>query len=240
MPNLNPLFVTKFILIFLAFSHHSNCHASQRTLDEADSLFAAKQYKEALTHYESLLHEDEVYSPAMLLKMAFITEGMGNFPQATYYLSKYYSYNPNPKVIDKIKSLTNQNNLVGYTLTDQDQFMRILYDYKQEITAAFAFLMLGFLILISVLPSKKNGLLFPASFFLLLAFASNNFLNQPNLAIVTGSPTLIMDNPTAAGNMIRKVDAGHRVVIKSSHDIWYQIKWGEKTAYIKKSNLSKI
>ncbi len=240
MPNFKPFFLTKFLFIFFAICQYSNCHADQERLNIADSLFASRQYKEALTHYESLLNEDQVYSPAMLLKMAFITEGMGNFPQATYYLSKYYSYNPNPKVIEKIKSLTNQSNLIGYALTDQDQFLRILFDYQQEITSVFSLLMLGFLIMMLVLPSKRNGFLLPASFFLILAFASNNLLQQPDLAIVTGSPTLIMDKPTAAGNMIRKVDAGHRVVVKSSHDIWYEVKWGERTAYIKKSNLSKI
>jgi hypothetical protein len=240
MPNLTPFFVTKFLFIFLAICQYSNCFANQERLNLADSLFASRQYKEALTHYESLLNEGQMYSPAMLLKMAFITEGMGNFPQATYYLSKYYSYNPNPKVIEKIKSLTNQSNLIGYTLSDQDQFLRVLFDYQQEITSVFAVMMLGFLIMVFVLPSKRNGFLLPASFFLVLTFASNNLLQQPDLAIVTGSPTLIMDKPTAAGSMIRKVDAGHRVVIKSSHDIWYEIKWGERTAYIKKSNLSKI
>ncbi len=240
MPNLKPFIVTKFLFIFLLISQFPPCLADQERLNIADSLFATRQYKEALTHYESLLQEDEVYSPAMLLKMAFITEGMGNFPQATYYLSKYYSYNPNPKVIEKIKSLTNQSNLMGYALSDRDQFLRILFDYQQEITSVFALLMVGFLIMVFVFPSKRNGFLLPAMCFLLFTFASNNLLRQPDLAIVTGSPSLIMDKPTAAGNLIRKVDAGHRVVIKSSNDIWYEIKWGEKTAYVKKNNLSKI
>lgn len=232
-------FIAKLIVFFFFTYQITDCQASATDLKIADSLFAEKKYQEALQIYDQIL-EDGAYSPAMLLKMAFITEGMGDFPTSTVYLSKYYSHNPNPKVIAKIKALTNQTTLVGYNVSDGQKFLKFLIDVNQEITAAFTLLMLLFLIAIFIFPKLRTGFYVPAFVFLGLAFASNNFLQQRETAIITGAPTLIMDTPTAAGNLIRKVDAGHRVVIKSSQDIWYEIEWNEKTAYIKKENLSKI
>lgn len=232
-------FIAKLILFFLFTYQITDCQANVNDLDLADSLFAEKKYQEALLIYESIL-DDEAYSPAMLLKMAFISEGVGDFPKSTLYLSKYYPHNPNPKVISKIKTLTNQATLVGYNISDQQKFFKFLIDLNQEITATFALLLLLFLISIFAFPTKRSGFYVPAIVFLALTFVSNNFLKEKDTAIVTGAPTLIMDRPTAAGNLIRKVDAGHRVVIKSSQDIWYEIEWNEKTAYIKKENLSKI
>ena len=57
-----------------------------------------------------------IYSPSMLLKMAFISEGIGDNENATLYLSKYYDLSPNPQTITKIKSLTGQSELIGYCL----------------------------------------------------------------------------------------------------------------------------
>jgi len=232
-------FIAKLILFFLFTYQITDCQANVNDLDLADSLFAEKKYQEALLIYESIL-DDGAYSPAMLLKMAFISEGVGDFPKSTLYLSKYYSHNPNPKVISKIKALTNQATLVGYNISDEQKFFKFLIDLNQEITATFALLLLLFLISIFAFPTKRSGFYVPAFVFLALTFVSNNFLEEKDTAIVTGAPTLIMDKPTAAGNLIRKVDAGHRVVIKSSQDIWYEIEWNERTAYIKKENLSKI
>lgn len=232
-------FIAKLILFFLFAYQITDCQANANGLNLADSLFADKKYQEALQIYERIL-EDASYSPAMLLKMAFIAEGVGDFSQATLYLSKYYSHNPNPKVIGQIKTLTNQGTLVGYNVSDQQKFFKILIDLSQEITATFTLLLLVFLISIIAFPKQRSGFYAPAIVFLVLAFVSNNFLMDKETAIITGATTLIMDKPTAAGNLIRKVDAGHRVVIKSSQDIWYEIEWNDKTAYIKKENVSKI
>lgn len=232
-------FIAELILIFLIPFQITDCQANGSSLNLADSLFTHKKYQEALQIYEGML-DVGTYSPAMLLKMAFIAEGVGDFQESTLYLSKYYSHNPNPKVIAKIKALTNQTTLVGYGVSDQQKFFKFLIDLNQEITATFAFLLLIFLISSIAFPKQRTGFYAPALILLVLTFVSNNFLKDQDTAIITGATTLIMDTPTAAGNLIRKVDAGHRVVIKSSKDIWYEIEWNEKTGYIKKENLSKI
>jgi len=241
MPNLRWIFLVFLSAFSLLYSHQADSQVSEKTsLSTADSLFTEKKYKEALQRYETILYEEEAYSPAMLLKMGFISEGLGDYGKASLYLSKYYNYNPNPEVIDKIKSLTGQASLEGYQVSDQDRFLRLLLDYKTIITGVAAFLMLVFLIMVFVFPAKRTVFYYPALLFLLVTFLSNNFLNKPDTGIITGGPVLIMDSPSAAGNLVRRVEAGHRVTISSSQDIWYQIKWGNKDAYIRKSDISKI
>nr|WP_316928727.1 SH3 domain-containing protein [Rhodonellum psychrophilum] len=205
-------------------------------------MFSSKNYQEAMIGYEEILEKDESFSSAMLLKMAFISEGKGDFAKASFFLTKYYDVNPNPRVITKIKSLTQQTNLVGYDLSDRDRFFKFLTDLREEITAALALLLIISLILLVIFKSKANKPKYylPTAVLLILVFVSNNFLVGKPRGIVTGSPTLIMDRPTAGGNLIVNVDPGHRVIIKSSKDIWYEIKWGDKIGYVKKENITRL
>lgn len=205
-------------------------------------MFNGKNYQEAMLGYEEILEKDDSFSSAMLLKMAFISEGKGDFAKASFFLTKYYDVNPNPRVITKIKALTQQSNLIGYDLSDQDRFYKYLTDLRGEITAVFGLLLILSLVLLGIYKSKANKPKYylPTAFLLIILFVSNNFLVGKPRGIVTGSPTLIMDRPTAGGNLIVNVDPGHRVIIKSSKDIWYEIQWADKIGYVKKENITRL
>ena len=41
----------------------------------------------------------------MLLKMAYIQEGLEQYPEALYYLNLYYNQNPSKKVLAKMETL---------------------------------------------------------------------------------------------------------------------------------------
>nr|WP_200975806.1 SH3 domain-containing protein [Echinicola sp. 20G] len=241
MPNISRKFIVKFLIFFTFILQSINCQADNKSLILADSLFNAKSYKEAYNIYSDILQTEDSYSPAMLLKMAYITEGMGQYNDATLYLSKYYDHNPSPKVISKIKSLTDQLDLKGYEVSDRAQFFKLLTDYQQEITSFFALLLVVSLILAIVRnKATKPKYFIPSMILLLCTFLSNNLLKSPQTGIIKDSPTIIMGEPTAAGKFIKKVNPGHRVTIKSSEDIWYQIEWEGKEAYVKKENISRL
>lgn len=239
MQKIRPFFLVKLPFIFLLMLQSISSQADTGRLFNADSLFQSKNYQEALVIYESILNEDQAYSPAMLLKMAFISEGMGDYPKTILYMSKYYEHNPTPQIPNKIKELTNQNSLVGYSISDSEQFMGILRDNGQLITAVFGLLLILSLIAL-VLKGFKTGYAVTSLLLIGMAALSNNLLHKPETAIVTGSPSLIMDHPSAGGNLIRQVGSGHRVIIRSSVDIWYRIEWNEQTAYVKKDQVTKI
>jgi len=202
-------------------------------------LFNSKNYQEALVIYESILHQDQSYSPAMLLKMAFISEGVGDFSKTILYLSKYYDHNPSPQIPNKIKELTNQNSLSGYSVTDREQFLSILTKNSQTITSTLGLLLLVSLIAL-VLKGFQKGYFITSLVLIGAVFLSNNFLEQPETGLITGNPSLIMSKPSAGGDLIRQVGPGHRIVIKSSVDIWYKIEWENREAYVKKNQISRI
>lgn len=223
------------LLVLQGFDSQANGPALQK----ADSLFQTKNYQEALLMYKDILQDGQAYSPAMLLKMAFISEGLGDYPNTTLYLSKYYDHNPSPQIARKIQELTNQPSLAGYTISDRDRFLNVLADNSQLITAAFGILLILTLIIL-VLKGFRSGYALTALVWIGVVFVSNNFLDGPETGIVTGNPSLIMSAPSAGGDLIRKVGPGHRVVIKSSMDIWYQIEWEDRKAFVKKSQISRI
>jgi tetratricopeptide (TPR) repeat protein len=239
MPNLQQIFILKLAIFFLAMAQSFNCQANVQSLQKADSLFNSKNYQEALEIYKEILQDNEAYSPAMLLKMAFISEGMGDFPQTTLYLSKYYDHNPTPQIPDKIKELTNQTSLTGYAISDRDRLIKILTDHRQEITSTLAVLLVLSLVML-VLKGFRKGFFITSLFLLVLVFLSNNFLDKPTTGIITGNPSLIMTHPSAGGSLIKKVGPGHRVIINSPIDIWYEIEWEDQEAFVKKDHISGI
>ena len=187
-------------------------------------------------------YQSGVYSPAMLLKMAFITEGIGDNERATLYLSKYYDLDPNPAAITKIKSLTGQSSLVGYQVSDGQRFMIFLTEYQDYIVGVLAiFLVLSIITSwITGRKSEKTQNFWPTILLIILIFFANNFLNGPNTGLVTSSPTFIVTEPTAGGELVDMVEPGHRVRIKSSKDIWYEVEWKDKRAYIKKEDVTRL
>ncbi|WP_338081015.1 hypothetical protein [Aquiflexum gelatinilyticum] len=192
--------------------------------------------------YEDLLNNEETFSPAMLLKMAFISEGKGDYSSSSYFLAKYYDQNPNQRVITKIKSLTEQVNLIGYELDDSDRLFKFVSDFQTELSSTFSFLLFLSLILLFVFRTKadKPRYYLPTVFLIVIVFVINNFLSEPKTGIVTGSPTLVMDQPTAGSKLIQVVEPGHRVIIKSTKDVWYEVTWGGKVAFVKKDNITRL
>ncbi|GAA0880278.1 hypothetical protein GCM10009119_32480 [Algoriphagus jejuensis] len=183
-----------------------------------------------------------IYSPSMLLKMSFISEGIGDKENATLYLSKYYDLSPNPQTITKIKSLTGQTELIGYQVSDGMRFVLFLVEFKEIIVGALTLFLIVSLIF---LWSKGNKLTearfyWPSVILISLIFVTNNFLKAQNAALVTNSPTLIVSKPSAGGEMVDLVEPGHRVKIKASKDIWYEVEWKEKVAYIRKDNVTRF
>src|SRR5688500_4150311 len=106
----------------LFFGGVSLLHAqvSGHRLNQADSLFVDKKYTQSLDHYRTILAQNE-YSPAMLLKMAYIEEGLNRVGQALYYLNLYYLASNDKTVITKMEELAARYNLQGYENSETDK-----------------------------------------------------------------------------------------------------------------------
>ncbi|MBN7803611.1 hypothetical protein J0A67_22290 [Algoriphagus aestuariicola] len=241
MPSLKSIFLTKLSIFFLLFLQSIHCQANVPQLLVADSLFQQRSYKEAMKIYQEN-YQVGIYSPSMLLKMAFISEGIGDKENATLYLSKYYDLSPNQQTITKIKSLTGQSELEGYQVSDGMRFVLFLVEYKEIIVGALTLFLVISLIFLWTKGNRLTEARFywPSVILITLIFVTNNFLKAQNAALVTNSPTMIVSKPSAGGEMIDLVEPGHRVKIKASKDIWYEVEWKEKIAYIRKDNVTRL
>lgn len=241
MPNRKSIFLAKLSIFFIALLQSIHCQGDVNGVAKADSLFAQQNYKEAMELYVSN-YQSGLYSPAMLLKMAFISEGMGDKEKATLYLSKYYDLVPNNQIISKIKDLTGQNTLHGFEVSDSGRFLLLLVDYKEYIVGGLAFLLILSLLAVwwTGRSSDSRVSYWPSFFLLILLFLSNNFLQGPRTGLITNSPTYVVSKPTAGGSIVERIEPGHRVKIKSSKDIWYEVEWKNKEAYIKKDHITRL
>ncbi len=241
MQNAKPNFLINLYLTLVLGLVSTVSFAQESRFLEADSLFDQRSYQEAMSLYEDSF-EEGVYSPAMLLKMAFIAEGISQNDKAILYLGKYYDINPDPQIITKIKALTNQASLEGYEVSDQERFILFLSENDEIIIFVLSGLLLISLILIlyNEYKSEKTPIYWPTILLICLLFGANNFLNRSNSGLITQGPTLILSEPSAAGELIQRVEPGHRLKIKAAQDIWYEVDWKGQRAFVKKSSVAKL
>src|SRR6185436_7100842 len=99
-----------------------NADASAIVLAKADSLYSSKQYTQALDFYQ-LLHKSGQYTPAMLLKVAHIQEGLGRLGESLYYLNLYFLATDDQQALKKMEELAKKNNLEGYETSETTHFL---------------------------------------------------------------------------------------------------------------------
>jgi len=231
------------LCIFNAFCVE-NVYAQQQNgsrLQRADSLFAEQQYTESLMLYEQLYQEIEVASPAMLLRMAFIQEGLGEYSQSLYYLNEYYLITFDEDVLSKITSLSKEHKLQGYEFSDVDYIRGFLKQYQYYfIYLLIALAMAGMayhVLKASSDTSRPYG--FGVSYLLILSllFYLTNFSALPDYGIIVDSNTYLMTAPSAGSDVLSVVPEGHRVRVAGWEDVWARIEWGGQTAYVRQDNL---
>ncbi len=216
----------------------------------ADSLFANRQYTESFGVYEQLFAKQEVVSPALLLKMAFIKESMGDFSEALYYLNEYYLLTSDEAAVQKMQQLSQQYNLRGYAYTDYQLFYNYLREYRHYIIYGLIVLAMVGLIVLVLSRRKQTDALAQASrpygwgityllVLALLGFMTNAPL-APRQAIIMGDHTYIMAAPSSGSEVVYICEKGHRVSIGQQQDVWTQIEWDGKPAYVRRGNLREI
>ncbi len=119
------LFFLFFVVLILPLNAQS--------LAEADSLFKEGKYTESFDVYQNILTEQKQASPSMLLKMAYIKEGLGGFSDALYYLNLYYLKTADRKVLDKMEEMAEKKNVSGYTFNDFEFIQTLFYKYYHTI-----------------------------------------------------------------------------------------------------------
>ena len=230
------------ILCVMAFQPAFSQTSSFR-LRTADSLFLAKRYTQSFEHYEEILKQKQ-YTHAMLLKMAFIQEGLMHVGQAMYYLNLYYLATNDKLVLEKMDELATKFSLEGYETSDRDKFLSFYHDYHRYISMSLAAVMILLLSIAFYSTSKLKKR--PVTSFILISLVSAilvvhlYFGENISSGIVTSPATYVMNGPSAGASVVEVIEDGHRVEILGHNDVWLKIRWEGNIAYIKENSLQPI
>ena len=229
-------------LIFSAF-HSSTAQTSHFRLKTADSLFQAKRYTQSLEHYEEILRQKQ-YTPAMLLKMAYVYEGLNQIGSAMYYLNLYQIATNDKTVVTKMDELANKYNLEGYETTDSDRFRSFYLDNHLYISIALAALSI---LMVSVmyytrfkLHQRPAGSAIAVVALLIALFVHQQYGSERTRAIISSTFTYVMDGPSAGASVIDIVGDGHRVKVIGQRDVWTKIEWDDEVAFVKQHSIRPV
>ena len=214
--------------------------AAEYLLNRGDSLFRAGKYTEALPVYRKLLSGYGKSSPQMLLKMAFLSEAQGDLAGTLYALNLYYNQSPDRRVFEKMAELAQKNKLSGYEYSDQEYLTGLMLNFKwHALTVGYLICLVLFIVLIRNkltqrdLSAPLTGVIVVGV--ILLALLNLTLRGEQGI-IRTGSAYL-MESPSAGAKMLDQVGQGHRVMIVDESDIWTEVRWEDKTAWIRSGNL---
>lgn len=233
--------ILRILLTFIIISYTSTVYGADniiKTVNSADSLFEKKRYTESIELYERCLNSG-FYTPRMLIRLSLIKEGMGDYTYALYYLNLYYSTIHDKSVLKKMDDLASKYNLEGYDYNDLVFFISLYHRYYTYVVFAFLTGSALFLFYLYLIRSQKRKLgLRPLLFMIILGavYIISNYDITPGKAII-GTDASLMSAPSAGAELIGQINKGHRVTIRSHVDIWYEIRWHGKTAYVRENNL---
>ncbi len=237
--------ISVFLILFLVLSSKpAYSQIDKTTLKKADSLFIKQHYSEALGLYENILQNQQAYSPQMLLKMAYIKEGLRDYTGAMYYLHMFYSKEPSRSTLKKMEELAQAHRLNGYEYNDLQFFKTQFSKYYMRILE----LMLLFAVVAVTIMffSWRRGHQFTKQYkivftlYLLFLLYYINFLNLGDAGIIKNNHVAIMSAPSAGASWLATATKGHKVPITGEQDIWYEIRWNGDKAYIRKNNLLEL
>jgi hypothetical protein len=216
--------------------------AAPVTLTTADSLFEAKRYTQALNQFQQIFENDR-YTPAMLLKMAYIHEGLGNIAKTQYFLNLYFLATNDDSVLTKMEELATSHQLEGYTISDQQRVLLLV----KEHASALSLILVGFMVLSMALAmygkrQQQRGYLGYGLFMLMVvAFvALKQQTKEEEAAIVLNENTYVMNGASAGADVLEIVEAGHRVQVLGKKDVWFKIRWRDQDAYLKEGSLQPV
>jgi hypothetical protein len=231
------------LLSVITFFAHSACaQIFSRQLAYADSLYRVKQYTQSLEIYEEVLAAKQ-YSPSMLLKMAFIEEGLGKVSKSLYYLNLYYLATGDDQTLLKMEELAVKNRLEGYQNSESDQFYYHVNKYGYLISLLLASVAL--FALVWMYTQKKKGkrsvaVVVVMMIFLVLLAVNVNFPMTDSTVMITRSKTYLMSGPSAGANVIGVVDEGHKLRMLNRKDVWLEVQWFDQPVYVKENRVTPI
>ena len=234
---MNSIIKTRILIFFLIFVTTNILANEKYLLNEGDSLFKLRKYVDAKKIYENLYYEKNYFSDAMLLKLSFIEEGIGNYEKALIYLSKHYYQTHNKETSTKIKSIAKKNELIGF---EQNDLSLILNAYNKNIYLIHSILVI--ILVLYLIIGEKKDISYHIRFMIIsvLVLAIMNFNLTKKQGIVDQDNTYIMNGPSSGSDVYSIIKKGNKLKISKEYSIWYEVIFENKKKYIRKKNISLI
>ena len=234
---MNSIIKTRILIFFLIFVSTNILANEKYLLNEGDSLFKLRKYVNAKKIYENLYYEKNYFSDAMLLKLSFIEEGIGNYEKALIYLSKHYYQTHNKETSTKIKSIAKKNELIGF---EQNDLSLILNAYNKNIYLIHSILVL--ILVLYLIIGEIKDIIYHIRFMIIsvLVLAIMNFNLTKKQGIVDQDNTYIMNGPSSGSDVYSIIKKGNKLKISKEYSIWYEVIFENKKKYIRKKNISLI
>ena len=226
-------------LILFLLSAQMSAQPSKELIKKADSLFAAKQYTQSLELYKDVLNKHE-YSASMLLKMAFIQEGLGQISESLYYLNLYHKVSDDDLALTKMEELAKKHRLQGYAESQSwkvSLLFKKYYDIIFKVLMGIAIFLLALLIYLKRKKLNPMPIAITLSAFLALLFFHVNFSQNTNTGIVHYNSTYLMSGPSAGSSVVEIIDEGHLLDILGKKDVWVHTKWMNQDVYVKEDQI---
>lgn len=245
MQNIKIFFFNFALILFTCLLTITESSAKESSIYTADSLFQKKKYTEAFTEYSTIFEKQKKFSSQMLLKMAFIQEGLGDYSDALYYLSVLQHHFPNQELQTKVNNLAEAHNIWGYDNYEEQITISFLQKNKQVLLhitlVCIGISFLGFS-LIKLLYKKNNylflGLCIISSF---VFFSFQSFISNIQYGISSQSYSYLMTSPSSASDVVEILEKkGHFLKIINKKDVWYEVELNGVYQFIHESNIRLI
>ena len=236
-------FLASTTFLILSTFDSSLAQISSHRLNTADSLFQADRYTQSLEHYEEILRQRQ-YTPAMLLKMAYVNEGLNHIGAAMYYLNLYFAATHDEAVTRKMDELAEKFDLEGYETTDSDRFWAFYQDNHLSLSLALAAIIILMLAIMyrtrTQYHARPLGSAIAVGALAIVLFIHQQYDDARIKAIIAQPSTYLMAGPSAGAPVIDVVGDGHRVEVVGKKDVWLKVKWDDEIAYVKQGALRPV
>lgn len=216
----------------------------ENDLKHADSLFSVQQFTQSFDVYQTIYLQGDHASPAMLLKMAYIKEGLGDITLAEYYLNEYYLATSNELALEKMEKLATANELQGYNHDDITFLFNVYYKHYNWLLISLIILTAAIFSILIYQKMKKQGSPTTTAVFLVILLAGLfylvNFGRDYNKGLIIKNNTFVMAAPSAGATVVDVIQKGHKVAIKGTHDVYAKIEWNGQDVYVKSKSIRSL
>jgi len=174
----------------------------------------------------------------MLLRMAYVQEGLGHYPAALYYLSMAQARQPRLSTWRKMAALARDRRLTGYPETwREDLLLTFRRYYYLGLQGLLIGAVVGGILLLARRRTVARGWWTAYGVYLVLIGVYLNLLGTERAALVARPRAALMSGPSAGATWLTTATAGDRLIVQSQQDTWYRVQWQGQDAYIRVQDL---